>query len=130
MFTRSKLTEQLCQLLRETNQDISYARIETETGKDLDKFRAALYNARRYLERDEGIVFAPVPGVGLRRLTDEEKLESSKTFNKTIRRTAIRGVTRVNAIQEPDKLTNADQLTLTIQRTIFEAVQRETGERG
>ena len=129
MFARSKLTAQLCQLLRETNQDISYRRLDAETGQTFDRLRSPLYNARRYLERDEGIVFAPVFGVGLRRLTDQEKLESSKAFNKAIRRTAIRGVTRVNAIQEPDKLSNADQLTVTIQRTIFEAVQRETGER-
>lgn len=129
MFKRSALTEQLCELLRQTNQDISYRRIEEEVGKPLSEVRGTLTNVRRYLERDEGIVFEAVWGHGLRRLTDSEKVESTKTFTRRIRRTAIRGVTRVNSVQEPDKLTNEEQLTATIQRTIFETVQREAGER-
>lgn len=127
MFERSPKTLTILDALRGCNRDISWSAIAQAAGEPLAEIRQTIINARRYLERDEGIVFETIRGFGLRRLTDAEKVESAKTFRRKIRRTAVRGVTRIDAVRDMGALSNADQLAATIQRTIFQAVQRETG---
>ena len=129
MFERAKLTVDLCDLLRGVNGEVAYARIEEVAGKPLTEIRQTLINVRRYLERDEGIVFETVRGFGLRRLTDAEKVESVAGFSRRIRRTAIRGVMRCDAVTAPEALSNEDQMRLTLRRTVFQAVQREVAEK-
>lgn len=128
MFERAKITVDLCNLLRGANGDVTYAAIETVTGKPFDEVRQTVISARRYLERDEGIVFATIRGVGLRRLNDAEKVESATGFTRRIRRVAGRGIQRLNAVSEPAALSNSDQLALTIRKTVFEAVQRQASQ--
>jgi hypothetical protein len=128
MFRRSQKTESLCRMFRETNGTISYDRIEAETGEKLADLRQTLTNVRKYLERDEGIVFDCVYGVGYKRLTDAEKVESTAKFSRRIRRSAVQGVQRVNTVSNFTGLSNEDQMTATLRRTVFETVQREVGE--
>jgi hypothetical protein len=126
MFERSATTRQVCDALRSTNGDVSYARLCEVTGRGLDQLRPTIAAARRYLERDEGIVFATVRGEGLRRLTDPEKVESAKGFTRKIHRTAGRGITRIGTVSDFTALSNEDQMTATITQTVLQAVQRET----
>lgn len=126
MFERAQLTVTLCDLLRSANGTVSYDRITEAAGKPLEEIRPTLINVRRYLERDEGIVFETVRGEGLRRLTDAEKVASAAKFSRSIHRTAGRGVQRINAVSDFAALTNEEQLSATIRRTMFEAVKRET----
>jgi hypothetical protein len=128
MFDRHPLTNAICALLRGANGEIGYAAIEAATGKPLAELRQTLNSARTYLERDEGIVFVTVRGQGLRRLTDAEKVESASGFTRRIRRTAGKGVQRLNAVTAPDALSNADQLARTIRMTVFQAIQRESSQ--
>lgn len=126
MFERAFLTVTLCDLLRSANGVVSYERIIETAGKPLDEIRQTLTNVRRYLERDEGIVFETVRNEGLRRLTDSEKVSSATKFSRAIHRTAGKGVTRINAVSDFAALSNEDQLSATIRKTMFEAVKRET----
>lgn len=126
MFERAHLTVTLCNLLRSANGTVSYATITAAAGKPLGEIRQTLVNVRRYLERDEGIVFETVKREGLRRLTDAEKVASAAKFSRAIHRTAGRGAARIGAVSDFAALSNEDQMTATIRRTMFEAVRRET----
>lgn len=126
MFERSKTTEAICAALRGCNREITWAALEQVAGKPIDEIRQTVINARRYLERDEGIVFVTVRGVGLRRLTDAEKIASSAGFSRKIHRTAGRGVMRIGAVSDMASLPNEDQLAATLRLAVFNAVQRET----
>lgn len=127
MFERAKRTLKLAELFRGANGTLSYAAITEHMGQDLSELRHTITSVRRYLERDEGIVFECVRGEGYRRLTDSEKIESAATFQHKIRRTAVRGVMRIDAVTDPGALSNDDQLAASIRKTVFEAVQREAG---
>ena len=124
MYQRSPITLKLCELFRNCNGQLSYEVIENEMGQTIDELRSNLTNARKYLERDEAIVFECVRGVGYKRLNDSEKVESTKTFTRKIRRTANAGVTRINTIEDRDALSNDEQLMATIQETALLSIQR------
>ncbi len=126
MFDRSPLTLKLVDLLRSANGTVSYATICAAAGKPLAEIRQTLINVRRYLERDEGIVFETVRREGLRRLTDAEKVASAAKFSRSIHRTAGRGAARIGAVSDFASLSNEDQMAATLRRTMFEAVRRET----
>jgi DNA-binding winged helix-turn-helix (wHTH) protein len=124
MFKRSPTTLKLCEIFRSCNGQLSYEVIEKEMGQSIDDLRAALHSARKYLERDEAIVFECIRGVGYKRLNDSEKVESTKTFTRKIRRTANNGVTRINTVEDRQALSNDDQLMATIQETALLSIQR------
>lgn len=126
MFERSAKTTRLLTLFRSANGLLSYTAISQHMGEDLHALRPSIINVLRYLERDEGIVFACVRGEGYRRLTDAEKVQSAEGFSRKIRRTAVRGVTRIDAVQNWQALSNEDQLAATLRKAVFEAIQRET----
>jgi hypothetical protein len=128
MFERTEKTLRILDMLRTANGTVTYARIEAHMGEPMHELRAHIRRAITYLERDEGIVFACVPKVGYKRLSDAEKVESSAGFARRIRRNAIRGVTRIGAVSDFTGLSNEQQLAATLRRTVFEAVQREVGE--
>lgn len=128
MFERSEKTTAAIDLLRSTNDVLTYAAIKKQMGEKFEDLRQTFTYARRCLERDEGIVFETVRKVGFRRLTDAEKVESSSRFRRAIRRNANRGVMRLDSVQMPEALSNEDQMRLNIQRTVFNAIQRESAE--
>lgn len=125
MFEKSAMTQKLYDILRATNQDISYEALALAAGKPISAIRSALDSARRSLEKDK-IVFSTVRGVGLRRLTDGEKVQSTEAIKASIRRTSKRGLKRLNSVSEFQRLSNADQLTATINKTMFEAIRSHT----
>jgi len=128
MFERSQKTLRLLDLFRATNGTLSYDRIETETGESIADLRQTLANVRRYLERDEGIVFACVRKQGYRRLSDSEKIESARGFTRKIRRAAVAGETRLGTVSDLARLPPDEQLRHTLQARLFEAIRTTTGE--
>ena len=125
MFNRSPKTEKLLAIFRGTNDLLTYERIANEMGEPLDDLRQTIACVRLYLERDEGVVFLCERKVGYRRLTDAEKVESSATIQHKIRRTAVKGVMRINAVSDMAGLSNEQQMLAILRKTVFEAVQRE-----
>lgn len=126
MFQRTEQTNRLCEMFRTSNGLVTYERIEQEFSAPIADLRPNIANALKYLERDEGIVYETVRKTGYRRLTDAEKVQSAAGFTRKIHRTAGRGVTRLDAVSDFTALSNEDQMTATIRRTVFNAVQRET----
>jgi len=110
-------------MFRNCNGHLSYETIENEMSKTIDELRPALHSARKYLERDEGIVFECIRGSGYERLDDSKKVHSTKKFTRRIRRNAINGITRANTVVNRANLSNEDQLRLTIQETALLAAQ-------
>lgn len=87
---------------------ISWERLSTELGRDASPegpAYTAVCSARRIVERDERIAFETVPTVGLRRLANDEIVDSGDKFLIRARRTAKRGVQRLICV-EFDALTN------------------------
>ena len=124
MYQRSPQTIKICDMFRNCNGHLSYETIENEMSKKLDELRPALHSARKYLERDEGIVFECIRGSGYERLDDSKKVHSTKKFTRRIRRNAINGITRANTVVNRANLSNDDQLRLTnIQETALLAAQ-------
>lgn len=123
MTARSDRTRRLCALLRSANGLISYDRLEADMGEPIAALRRVLGAARHYLERDEGIVFATERGVGLRRMDDRAKVQSAAQFQQALRRTAGRGLRRLDTIHDLTRLSPADQLEATLRRRVFETVQ-------
>lgn len=123
MFEKSRMTKLLCDHLRIVNEHISYDRIAAITGRPVGDIRAAIASARRILERDK-IVFAVVRGVGLRRINDNEIVQSTEQMKGTIRRASRRGLKRLEAISNVAALPPAEQMTAMLNRTIFEAVHQ------
>lgn len=128
MPDRSPETLALCDLFRASNGLLSYERIEQETGKSIEEVRNLVLRVRTYLERDEGIVFETERGVGYRRLNDGEKVKSADGFRRRIRRSAIRGSTRLNAVTKPEELSKDEQMLAELRRRLFEEVQRQAGD--
>ena len=129
MFIRTKLTLNLCELFRKSNGIISYDYIENETGKSIQELRQSITNVRKYLERDEAIVFECVRKQGYKRLDDSEKVESTKGFTRRIRRAANQGIHRIGTIVNRSDLSNDDQLTATIQETVLNAVNNQVSQK-
>lgn len=126
MFQKSDLTQKLCDFLRTINGTVEYAAIVAHIGQPIEQFRGALSAARKALERDEKIVFATEYKVGLRRLTDQEKVWSTNQFRQAINRKARKGIRRVDTVTDLHALPLADQTTAIINRTIFAAVDGHT----
>jgi hypothetical protein len=128
MFKRSKQTLEMCDLFRNANGHLSYATIETHFGKTINELRPTIIAAKRYLERDESIVFECIRGEGYKRLDDSAKVDSLKTFTRRIRRTANNGQLRAHTVEKREQLTNDDRLRLTIRETAFYAIQSQLHE--
>lgn len=128
MFKRSKQTLEMCDLFRNANGHLSYATIETHFGKTINELRPTIIAAKRYLERDESIVFECIRGEGYKRLDDSAKVDSLKTFTRRIRRTANNGQLRAHTVEKREHLTNDDRLRLTIRETAFYAIQSQLHE--
>lgn len=125
MPIRSPKTEKMLNLFRQANGLVSYDRIEQEFSEPLAALRATITNARRYLERDEGIVFETERGKGYRRLTDTGKVHSVGTFTRRIRRAAGGGLQRLGTVANFTALSKDDQLRATLQRTTLQAVETQ-----
>lgn len=87
----------------EKGQSVSYAALTEKLGQRVTGGHPALQSAKRVLLRDSGMVFAPIRGEGLKRLTDEEIIGSGEKRIQGIRRAAKRAV-RVTAQADYDAL--------------------------
>ena len=129
MFERTEKTRRLLDLFRSTNGTLAYDTITAHMGEPLDALRPTIFNVRKYLERDEGIVFECIPRQGYVRLTDAEKVQSTAGIQRRIHRVSGRGLMRIAAVSDYNSLPPDQQMTATIRKTVFEAIRRETGEK-
>lgn len=120
MFEQSAMTAAICQLLKGTNDTISYAAIVAAAGvASLTDARPAMISARRYLEREEKIVFETVRGKGLRLLHDSDRVQSTHAIRRKIHRQSKAGQHRLETVQNYAALSAADRMTADLNRTLF-----------
>lgn len=90
---------------------ISYAELSGVILRNVQKEgRSALDSARRQLQRESKMVFAPVKNVGLKRLTDSAVVLTSQSTMRHINRSAKRGVQRLSCVQNFDGLTKEEMV--------------------
>jgi len=104
---------------------VSYQDLSDLIGKDVqvgEGYRA-LFRARTILEREERQVVTPVPGEGIRCLTDEEKVDSGCGFVGKAGRAGARGVSRVSCVESFEHLPNEKKIEHNYVLSIAGAIQ-------
>lgn len=92
---------------------ISWAQLRDVIGREVragQKGYGALQTARHRALRDDNMVFAAVHGEGLKRLTDEEIVETGADTVKRVRRIARKGAEKLLAVADFDALPNAAKI--------------------
>lgn len=124
-FERSPDTEAAIQVLRGCNSEISYGEAARRANLSVQRFKAVLRSARNAL-RSEGILFGTVIGEGLRRLSDTEKVKKPEAFKKRVFRGAGRELRDLGTISDFGKLSKTDQHSVTLNRTILNALRQSS----
>lgn len=92
-------------------QQCSYSELTVLIRRNVQKeARGCLETARRILQREEQIVFAPIRGVGLKRLTDGEITKTGTETLQRINRASRRGVHKLTCVKDFNQLTNEEKV--------------------
>ncbi len=96
-FTRSFETQRIIEVLEsvEVDKTVTYGTLTKAAGCRIVGGSSPLSSARRILQNNEGKVFVCVPGVGVKRATDEEIVQTGSQVVQHIHRTARRGMLRL-----------------------------------
>lgn len=124
MFKRSQLTDQVIDLLRGVNEEISYSELAKRLKVPVPDAKKVLPTARKVL-MNEQIMFEAIVGYGLQRLDDSGKVIKSEKNKKRLRSTSKRSLKELETIHDYNKLTHDEQIKATINRTLFEVILRE-----
>ena len=125
LFDRAIETQAAIDLMRPIDRG------ETATYGDLEKAmgcnpqaggRSNVNSARRYLQREHGMVFVAVPNVGYKRLTDTEIVKSSPEALTKSRRASRRVAHRLTCV-EYDDLSKDDKVAHQVHLSLFAAIQ-------
>lgn len=108
---------------------IEHAALSKLIGKPIDGGTACLRSAVNSLLRHEGMVFAAIRSVGLKRLNDSEIIQHADQDADKIRRGARRSVMRLTSIKDYDGLTAKEKLAHTSRLSIFTAVASFTTDK-
>lgn len=73
-------------------------------------FIDTLIELRNKLERDEGLAFCAIPGVGLKRETNSESAQVAAGIPHRVGRMVRRAIRRAAYVVNPDLLSNAERL--------------------
>ncbi len=84
--------------------------------------RSNVNSARRYLQREHGMVFAAVSNVGYQRLTDAEIIKSSPEALTKSRRASRRAAVRLICV-DFDKLSETHKVSHQVHLSLFAAIQ-------
>lgn len=80
----------------EPSCDVSYAELSEIIGRDVQRSaRSVLASARKFVVREDSIVFGVVLNVGLRRLTDAEIVDTSDRASRHINRAAGKAISLI-----------------------------------
>lgn len=113
----------------QAGDEVSYAELTKEIGRDVDGACSALQSARRSLLNSNQIVFDVVRGVGLRRLTDAEIVDASERDIAHVRRAARRGAKKLLSIGNFDALPNDKQLQHTTRLSVMSMIAHTTSDK-
>lgn len=100
----------------------TYKEMEALVGPG-DRMHGWLFSARRALRNEKGIIYDAVRGVGLKRLSDVEIVQTADTIVSKLRRTCYNGRKRMDAVQEFDKLPQDLRLKHNATSSLLAAIQ-------
>lgn len=123
-FERSADTDKIIEVLRGVNDEITYSELASRTRLSRTRCKQLLRTARKALMKDK-IVFGVEIGVGLARLADGDKVHLAARRKRHIGREAHRGIKEIETIEQFDKLSGADQIMATTNRTIFSLMKQQ-----
>jgi hypothetical protein len=123
-FDRSPDTNDVLEVLRGVNDEISYKDLAKKTSLTIARVKQVLPSARRMLFAQDGTLFGCIWGEGLKRMTDQDKARKPEAFKKRVFRGAGRELKHLESI-EISRLSKADQHMTTTNRTILELMRRE-----
>jgi hypothetical protein len=124
---------QLIDILRSVRagETINYEVLTTTIDLNVRKeARHLLDSARKIIRREDAIVFGPVRGVGLRRLTDSDIATSGSSFLRHINRTSRRAVQTLGCVQDFPKLKLDEQIKHNMAMSLFGVFHEITKTRG
>jgi len=101
---------------------INYTDLSKEISRPVKGSSGCLQTARRSLFNSSRILFAAINGVGLKRLSDNGKIDASDLDVRKVRRAARRGAKKLASIDSFEKLTPAKQLAHTAKLSVLTAV--------
>ena len=128
MSTEARL---MMQRLREASLDdvVEYRELSTLIGRDVQvRARGQLSTARNRLLRDEGIYFDVIPGVGLKRVGDDGKIEAAKEKRVRVKNMARR-TERLLSTVDISKLSNSALIDYNVERSLAGVLAHMTQER-
>ncbi len=125
LFDRAIETQAAIDVMRliERGDIATYLALEKQMGCSPQKGgRSNVNSARRYLQREHGMVFVAVPNVGYKRLTDTEIVKSSPEALTKSRRASRRAAHRLTCV-EYDVLSKGDKVSHQVHLSLFGAIQ-------
>ncbi len=125
LFDRVIETQKAIDVMQPTvrGEIATYAVLEKEMGCNPQAGgRSNVNSARRYLQREHGMVFAAVSNVGYKCLTDAEIVKSSPEALTKSRRASRRAAQRLTCV-EYDKLSKENKVAHQVHLSLFGAIQ-------
>ena len=125
LFERAIETQEAIELMRPIERDasVTYGEPAEKMGCNPQQGgRSNVNSARRYLQREHGMVFVAVPKVGYKRLTDTDIVKSSPEALTKSRRASRRAAHRLTCV-EYDDLSKIDQISHQVHLSLFGAIQ-------
>ena len=125
LFDRAIETQAAIEVMRPIGRGeiATYGALEKEMGCNPQAGgRSNVNSARRYLQREHGMVFVAVPNVGYKRLTDTEILTSSPEALTKSGRASRRATQRLTCV-EYDDLSKDDKVSHQVHLSLFGAIQ-------
>jgi len=119
---RSPDTQAVVDVLRGVNGEILYKDLARRASLSLARTKSVLTNARRILQGDN-ILFGTMTGIGLKRLTDEDKVRLPRNDFKKLKRAARRARKKSETIDNFDQLSLVNQTQVTTDRYLFSLIE-------
>jgi len=120
---RSPVTAALIDYLRQEPTALDDAALRTIAGMDVGgqgRGRGYLLSARRYVEREYGLVYLRIRGVGLRLQTAEDSVETGACSVRRMHREGKRGIKKMSCADR-GQLSPQDQIRWDTQFTLLAA---------
>jgi hypothetical protein len=115
-------------LKAEIGKLLTYDDLSKVIDKPIVAARGSLQTARRHALREEGFVFGVERGIGIRRLTDDEKIAATVSQRTSIRNKAGRAAKELSTVDR-ECLSASRQLMATATMSIFLAIKAHVSDK-
>lgn len=110
---------------KQAGEVATYEELSAAIGRDVRERRSAMHSALRHIQNTDHAVFACVPNVGYKRLSDKEIVDTGTSYIQKSRRVAKRGAKSLACVKF-DNLTPEQRLQHNAKMTVLAMVQEST----